>query len=265
MSDHLILDVLILGIVEGITEFLPISSTGHLILIIDIIGFTEIPGKIFEVIIQFGAILAICVVYAQRLWSVASTFFYDSQARRFGITVIIAFLPAGILGVIFHDIIKEYLFSVEVVCLALIVGGVILLFIEQVVPPAQITSIERIPFFVAFKIGLVQCLAMIPGTSRAGATIIGALLMGVDRRTAVEFSFFLAIPTMLGATVYDLYQNSAIITWHDVHLIMIGFSIAFITALMIVRTLIGFVVRYGIRPFAWYRIVLGTSLLILLS
>lgn len=258
------LDAILLGLVEGVTEFLPVSSTGHLILLDELLGFNGPPGKVFEVVIQLGAILAICVVYFSRLWRVATGLRSDPAARRFVVAVLLAFLPAMVLGAGLHGYIKSVLFNPTVVSLALIVGGVAILLVERVIPPARHHAIESFPAPLALKIGLCQCLALIPGVSRSGASILGALLMGVDRKVAAEFSFFLAVPTMAGATAYDLYKNWKVMSIDDGALIAVGFVVAFVAAALVVKTLVDFVGRYGFAPFGWYRIVVGVAMLVLL-
>lgn len=255
------LDAILMGLVEGLTEFLPVSSTGHLIILDELLGFNGPPGKVFEVVIQLGAILAICVVYFSRLWHVATGLRDDPGARRFVMAVLLAFLPAMVLGAGLHGIIKEMLFNPTVVSVALIVGGIAILAVERLVPVARYHQIEAFPAPLALKIGLCQCLALVPGVSRSGASILGALLMGVDRRAAAEFSFFLAVPTMAGATAYDLYKNWRGMTFDDGALIAVGFVTAFIAAALVVKMLVDFVGRYGFTPFAWYRIAIGTGML----
>ncbi len=259
------LQIVLLGVVEGLTEFLPVSSTGHLILAEEVLGFQGPPGHVFDIAIQLGAILAICVAYFSRLLGVAVTAPTNPDSRRFILAVLLAFAPAAVVGVLAHRIIKEALFSPWVVAISLIVGGIAILLIERLRPTPRITAIERLPFTTAIGIGAIQCLAMIPGVSRAGATIMGAMVLGVDRKTAAEFSFFLAIPTMLGATVYDLYKNRATLSFDGGMAIALGFAVAFLVALPIVRGLVNFVGRHGFAPFAWYRIALGSIALIVLS
>lgn len=259
-----IITAILLGIVEGLTEFIPVSSTGHLILIIDILKWQGPEGKIFEIIIQLGAILAICWLYRQKLWHTASTLHSSPSSRHFAIIIAIAFLPAAILGVMFHGFIKEVLFSPWVVSVMLIIGGIIIILVEKRDLPTHTNKVDDISFALALKIGFCQAIAMIPGTSRSGATIIGSLLLGVDRRTATEFSFFLAIPTMLGATVYDIYKNYALISTDDTIIIIAGFISAFLAALLVVSKVIEFISRHGFIPFAYYRIALGSLMLILL-
>jgi len=257
--NHDTLTALILGAIEGFTEFLPVSSTGHLILAGDLLGFQSDLGKVFEVVIQLGAILAVVVFSFGRLWQVLVGLPTDPGARRFALAVIIAFLPAAVLGAIFHDFIKTVLFSPWVVVVSLVVGGILILLIERMAPRPRHRSIEGLPLTTALGIGFCQAVAMIPGVSRAGATILGGELLGVDRRIATEFSFYLAIPTMLGATVLDLFKARAELTTNGIGLIALGFVTAFVVAIPVVRGLVGFVGRFGLVPFAWYRIVIGIA------
>jgi len=257
--NHDTISALVLGAIEGFTEFLPISSTGHLILAGDLLGFQDNAGKVFEVVIQLGAILAVVVFSFRRLWQVLVGLPSDPAARRFALAVILAFLPAAVLGAIFHDFIKSVLFSPWVVAVSLVVGGVAILAIERLAPRPRHRSIESLPMKTALGIGFCQAVAMIPGVSRAGATILGGELLGVDRRVATEFSFYLAIPTMLGATVLDLYKARDDLTTSGMGLIALGFITAFVVAIPVVKGLIGFVGRYGLTPFAWYRIILGLA------
>ena len=264
MENATLLGAIVLGLVEGLTEFIPVSSTGHLILLGDLIGFQGPPGRVFEVAIQFGAILAICWVYRAKLFGTLLGLASEPADRRFAINVLVAFLPALVLGFTLHSFIKNALFNPWVVSVALIVGGVAILWIERNLPLPRVHEIDQIGPMMALKIGACQVVAMIPGVSRSGATIMGALLLGVDRKAATEFSFFLAIPTMLGATVYDLYKNRALLGAEDFNVIAVGFAAAFVAALLVVRTVVGFVARHGFAPFAWYRIALGTVALGLL-
>jgi undecaprenyl-diphosphatase len=264
MENATLLGAIILGLVEGLTEFIPVSSTGHLILLGDLIGFQGPPGRVFEVAIQFGAILAICWVYRAKLFGTLLGLASEPADRRFAINVSIAFLPALVLGFTLHSFIKNALFNPWVVSVALIVGGVAILWIERNLPATETRDIDEITPFLAFKIGCCQAIAMIPGVSRSGATIMGALLMCVERKTATEFSFFLAIPTMLGATVYDLYKNRADLSVDDLHLIGVGFAVAFVAALIVVRWVVRFVQSHGFAPFGWYRIAIGSAMLALL-
>jgi len=258
------IEAVVLGVVEGLTEFLPVSSTGHLILVSDVLGFVGPPGKVFEVVIQLGAILAVIVLYWQRFWNVALRQRTDPGARQFVLAILLAFLPAAVLGVILHDFIKMYLFTPMVVAIAMMVGGVAILVIERIRPVPTVNQIERFSPQLSLGIGAIQCLAMIPGMSRSGATILGGLMLGVTRRVAAEFSFFLAVPTLTGAAVYDLYKNRASLSADGMELIVIGFVVSFIVALLVIRWFVGFVSRHGFAPFAWYRIVVGGILLLAL-
>ena len=264
MDIKIALLALLLGVVEGLTEFIPVSSTGHLILLIDILKFQGPEGKVFEIVIQLGAILAVCWLYRKKLIDVLLGLPKQQEAQKFAFNVTLAFLPAAVLGVMFHGFIKEVLFSPAVVSVSLVVGGVLILIIEKNAPKPKYDSIEQISFKTAIMIGFAQALAMIPGTSRSGATIMGSLLLKVERKTATEFSFFLAIPTMLGATVYDLYKNRDVLSFDNVAIIAIGFLAAFAAALLVVRSVINFISNHGFKPFAYYRIALGSLMLILL-
>ena len=263
MNDYLI--AVLLGIVEGLTEFLPISSTGHLILADRLLGLEGPESKLFDIVIQLGAILAVCWVYRQRLFHAVTGLLTEPPAQRFVGNIVVAFVPAAVAGVLFYRIIKEVLFSPWVVAVSLVVGGFLILVIERVRPRPRVHDVEVMSLRTAFAIGCCQVLAMIPGVSRAGATIMGALMLRVDRPAATEFSFFLAIPTMLGATVYDLYKNRAILSFDGAVLIGIGFVVAFIAALFVVRRLVDFVSRHGFGVFAWYRIAVGAIALIALA
>jgi undecaprenyl-diphosphatase len=248
----------LLGLLEGLTEFIPVSSTGHLLLAGHFLGF-ESKGKTFEVVIQLGAILALLSVYAGRLWQVFSTAHRDPAAMRFIVAVTIAFLPAVVIGVLAHDFIKTVLFETPVlIAVMLILGGIILLLVDRMVVQPKYDDAMALPLGVALKIGLFQCLAMVPGVSRSGSTIVGGLLLGTSKRAAAEFSFFLSMPTMAGAVAYDLYKNRDVLDWSDLNLIAIGFATAFVSALVVVRWLLGFVSRRGFAPFAWWRIMVGT-------
>jgi undecaprenyl-diphosphatase len=273
---------LILGIVEGLTEFLPISSTGHLILVGDLLGFNDERGKAFEVIIQFGAILAVCWEFRIKLWSVASTIKTSSASQRFVINVLIASIPAMTLALLFGKYIKQFLFAPVPVALAFIGGALIIFWAEsrqrQMVQAGNktasagkrvITSVDDLRPLDALKVGLAQCAALIPGTSRSGATIIGGMLFGLPRAVATEFSFFLAIPVIGGATAYELLklwinpiQTSSTETMHFGWAILVGFIAAFISAFICVRWLIQYVASHTFVPFAWYRIIFGVVVLI---
>lgn len=248
----------LLGLLEGLTEFIPVSSTAHLLLAGHFLGF-ESPGNSFEVLIQLGAILAILSVYFARLWKLAMDLPTSAEARRFVGAILLAFLPAAVIGVMAHGFIKTVLFeSTALICWVLIGGGIVLLIIDRMPLKPKYINVMDYPLSLAFKIGLVQCLAMIPGTSRSGATIAGALLLGADKRSAAEFSFFLAMPTMAGAFAYDLYKNYDKLGMDDITAIVIGFVMAFIAGVIVVRSLLDFVSKHGFAPFAWWRIVVGT-------
>lgn len=259
MSDTL--SAIALGLIEGLTEFLPISSTGHMIIAGDLLGFTNSFSKLFEVVIQMGAILAVCWLYREKLWRTLTGLGTQGEARVFARNVTLAFLPAVFIGLAAHDFIKRVLFTPSVVGWAFILGGLAILAAERWRPAPNCSSTESMPVATAIKIGLFQCLAMIPGTSRSGATIVGALLLGVTREAATEFSFFLAIPTMAGATALDLWKARHDLGEAGWGLIAIGFVVAFMAALVVVRGLVGFVSRRGFAPFAWYRIAAGLVIL----
>lgn len=255
MLDWLI--ALILGLVEGLTEFLPVSSTAHLLLLGHWLGFED-PGGAFTVMIQLGAILAIILIYIQRIFSVIFRLPNDPNARGFAIAIVLAFLPAAFAGVLLHDVVKTIFYETPgIIASALIIGGIVMLVVERFRPPATTEGLETIPVWKAFLVGCCQAIALIPGVSRSGATIVGAMLLGVERRTAAEFSFFLAMPTMLGAFVYEVYQNRDSLDMDRLGLIGIGFAGAFVAGLIVVRLFLGIVSKYGFAPFAWYRIALG--------
>ncbi len=257
MPDQTIVEALLLGILEGLTEFIPVSSTAHLLLAGHFLGF-ESTGKTFEVLIQLGAILAILTVYFSRLWQMLLALPSDPKTRRFVAGILLAFLPAAVIGALAHDFIKQVLFeSPALICTVLIVGGVILLWIDKLPLKPRYTDVMDYPLGLCFKIGLFQCLAMIPGTSRSGATIAGALLMGTDKRSAAEFSFFLAMPTMAGAFAYDLYKNRDALSFDDGVLIGAGFITAFIAGVFVVKYLLDYVSKHGFSLFAWWRILVG--------
>lgn len=253
-----LLKALVLGFVEGFTEFIPVSSTGHLLLLGHFLGFKS-TGRTFEVLIQLGAILAILSVYADRLWQIAMALPTEPLARRFVIGILVAFFPAVIVGVIAHDFIKTVLFETPaLVCTTLILGGFVLLAIDRWPPAVRYKDPTRYPWVTYLAIGLAQCLAMIPGVSRSGSTIVGAMLLGVSKRSAAEFSFYLAMPTMAGAFAYDLYKNRDLLSMDDAAVIGVGFLAAFVAALLVVRALLDFVGKHGYAPFAWWRIIVGT-------
>lgn len=257
----LLLKALILGIIEGLTEFLPISSTGHLIIAGDLLNFNDARASVFKIAIQFGAILAVCNIYRERIVKVVTGLGRDPDANRLTINIICAFLPAMVLGVLFHSTIKEMLFNAVVVASALIIGGIIIIIAERHEKEARVHSMDEMSWKDALKVGFAQAMAMIPGTSRSGATIIGGMLFGLSRQTATQFSFFLAIPTMFAATVYDLYKNRELLSIDDLPLFAVGFIAAFIAALLTVRALLAFVTRHSFVPFAYYRIIFGLLVL----
>ncbi len=252
------LQAVLLGVLEAATEFLPVSSTGHLILMAHVLGFEGIGADVFKVAIQLGAILAICVLYFTRLWKVLVGLPHAPAARRFAMAILVAFLPAAALGALLHGFIKEVLFSPLVVCVALVAGGFAILLAEKFQPKAKVFAVEDMGFMTSLKVGACQCLALIPGVSRSGATILGGLLMGLERKVATEFSFFLAIPTMFGATAYDLFKNRDMLNMDDMTIIGIGFVTTFIVALFVVKWAVGFIAKHGFAPFAYYRIALGS-------
>jgi len=249
--------VILLGLIEGVTEFLPVSSTGHLLLTEHFLGVCN-PGKTFEVLIQLGAILAILSVYAAKLLRIAVALPYDERARRFVLGILLAFLPAAAIGAGAHGFIKGILFETPMlIAIMLIVGGIVLLLVDRMPLPVRYADVMEYPPALAFKIGIFQCLALVPGVSRSGATIVGAMLLGTDKRSAAEFSFFLAMPTMIGAFAFDLYKNWAILRPEDVSNIVLGFVTAFIAAVFVVRYLLDYVSRHGFALFGWWRIVVG--------
>ena len=254
-----LIEAVLLGLLEGLTEFIPVSSTGHLLLAGHFLGFRS-PGRTFEVLIQLGAILAIVVLYSGKLWRVVLALPNDPRARQFALGIVIAFLPAAILGASLHGFIKTVLFETPaLVCTTLILGGIVLFVVDRMKIEAKFTDATQLPPLVALKIGLFQTLALIPGVSRSGSTIVGALLMGVERRAAAEFSFFLAMPTMLGAFTYDLFRNRALLTIDDGLVIALGFIAAFCAAIVVVRSLLEFVSRNGFAVFAIWRIAVGVA------
>jgi undecaprenyl-diphosphatase len=264
MNEETIVGAALLGILEGLTEFIPVSSTGHILLAGHFLGF-ESTGNSFEVLIQLGAILAILSVYFTRLWDMLLKLPHDHQTQHFVAGILIAFVPAAIAGALAHRFIKTVLFETPMlICVMLILGGFVLLWIDRRKVEPKYHEVASFPLPVYLGIGLFQCLSMIPGTSRSGATIVGALLMGADKRSAAEFSFFLAMPTMVGAFAYDLFQNADILTAADLSLIATGFVCALVTAVLVVRGLLDFVSRRGYAPFAWWRIAVGTLGLIAL-
>lgn len=247
---------LILGLVEGFTEFLPVSSTGHLLLLGHFLGF-ESKGKAFEVLVQLGAILAILTVYSWKLIAIARALPTDRKSQMFVVGIVVAFLPAMALGALFGSFIKAALFDPRIVCTTLIAGGLVLLAVDEMDFEKKYTDVMDYPLSMCLKIGAFQCLAMIPGVSRSGATIVGSMFLGADKRSAAEFSFFLAMPTMAGAFAYDLFKNYKSLEFNDVVLIVIGFIAAFFSAVLVVRGFLQFVSSHGFRWFAYWRIVVG--------
>ena len=250
------LKAIVLGGVEGLTEFLPVSSTGHLLLLGHFLGF-ESKGKTFEVLVQLGAILAILIVYARKILSILLGLKDDPKARRFVAAVLIAFLPAAIVGAFAHSFIKSVLFNPLIVCTMLISGGLVLLAVNDLAPKPRYDDAMDMPLRTALLVGVFQCLAMTPGVSRSGATIVSAMFLGASKRAAAEFSFFLAMPTMTGAFAYDLFKNYKLLDFNDGLLIALGFAAAFLSGLVVVRGFLQFVSRHGFAFFAWWRIVVG--------
>lgn len=261
----LLVKAALLGIVEGLTEFLPISSTGHLILVGSLLGWDDDKAKVFEIAIQTGAMAAVIWYYRARIARVIAGLFSDPSSQRFAINVIVAFLPAAVLGVLFAKYIKAVLFKPVPVALAFVVGGLIILWVERrqrlVGRRPRITDVDQLSVVDALKLGIAQSFALIPGTSRSGATIIGGMLFGLSRSAATEFSFFLAIPTLIGAGVYDTWKYRALLSTADVPLFSVGLITAFLSALVCVHWLIRYVSRHDFTPFAWYRIAFGMLLL----
>jgi undecaprenyl-diphosphatase len=264
MQDQTIVEAVLLGLLEGLTEFIPVSSTGHILLAGHFLGF-ESTGKTFEILIQLGAILAILTVYSAKLWRIAGDLPHDPKTRRFVLGILVAFLPAAVIGALAHGFIKTVLFETpKLICVMLIVGGVVLLWIDRLALKPKYYDVMQFPLSLCFKIGLVQCLSMIPGTSRSGATIVGSLLMGADKRSAAEFSFFLAMPTMAGAFAYDLFKNYDILSAADFPVIVGGFLAAFIMAVIVVRYLLDYVSNHGYALFGWWRLIVGGAGLVAL-
>lgn len=257
----------VLGIVEGLTEFLPISSTGHLIIASDLVGFAQTPGADeFVVAIQSGAILAVCWYYRARIWAILRGLFSSRREQRLAANTVIAFLPAAVIGVLVAGLIKQYLFNPVAVAVALIVGGLIILWVEgrqeRLGRAPRVAEMDDMTWKDALAVGFMQCLAMIPGTSRSGATIIGGLVLGLSRRAATEFSFFLAIPTIFGATVYDLWKARADLTFDNLPGLLLGTGVSFVSALLVVHWLLKFVSGHDFKGFGWYRIAFGALILV---
>ena len=261
MDFPLLLVALVLGIIEGLTEFLPVSSTGHLIIFGDLLGYTDDTSKVFKIVIQLAAILAVCWDYRERLIRVASGLRTEPSAQRFVGMLFVAFLPAALLGLMFHSKIKALLFNPITVATALVVGGLIILYVEKRAYKPRIMEVEQMRWSDAMKVGFAQALAMIPGTSRSGSTIMGGLIFGLSRKAATEFSFFLAIPTMFAATAYDLYKNWTLLRVEDLPVFAVGFVASFVAAIWAVKSFIKFISNNTFIIFAWYRIAFGLFVL----
>jgi len=266
----LMLTAVLLGIVEGLTEFIPVSSTGHLILASELFGYDAHTWAVFNVVIQLGAILAVVVLYWRTFWAVAMGLLrLEPLSIRFVTNLLVAFIPSVVLGLLFKDQIQAMLGSPRIVAWALIAGGIAILAVERAAKPGEYVGLGQLPMRQALGVGALQCLAMIPGISRSGATIMGALAMGIERRTAAEFSFFLAIPTMLGATTLELLDNkdallagAGPVGWSH---IAVGFAVSFVVALAVIKVFVAYISRSGFAPFAWYRIVAGAAALYFLA
>ena len=265
MDISLLFKAAILGVVEGLTEFLPISSTGHLILAGQLLGFVGDKAKLFEIVIQSGAILAVCIEYRQRLWAAVTEFGTNERARRFWFNLAIAFVPLAVLGLAFNKIIKAHLFNATTVAITFILGGLVILWVERsgrAARAVRVAEVDDMHALDALKLGIAQTFALLPGTSRSGATIIGGMLFGLSRKAATEFSFFLAVPTLLAASAYSLYKERHLLSANDLGMWVVGFVSAFISAFVCVRWLIRFVSTHDFKPFAWYRIVFGALVLL---
>ncbi len=262
MDFELLFKALVLGIVEGLTEFLPVSSTGHLILAGSLLDFNDDRGKLFEIVIQSGAILAVVWEYRERIGRVIAGFTTDPAARRFVLNVVIGFLPLAVLGMLFGKAIKAHLFNPVVVATTFILGGIVILWAERRQHKVRVESVDDLTTLDALKLGIAQAFALIPGTSRSGATIIGGLLFGLSRKAATEFSFFLAIPTLVLASIYQLYKERHLLNVEDLGMWAVGFISAFVSAFVCVRWLLGYISRHDFSIFAWYRIAFGIVVLV---
>lgn len=251
----------VLGIVEGLTEYLPVSSTGHLLLMEHVFGWGDDDfGKSFAILIQLGAILALLTIYFGRIWSLAKEMFTQWAAARFVIGVLLAFLPAAVVGALAYHVIKSYLFDIRIVCVSLIVGGFVLLWVDRLNLKARYHEATEFSLPMYLGIGIIQCISMVPGVSRAGATIVGAMLFGADRRSAAEFSFWLAMPTMVGAFAYEIYKSRGeLALGGNVAVTAVGFAFSFIFGWIVVKTFLGYVQRHSFALFAWWRILLGAG------
>lgn len=261
MDISLLFKAVLLGLVEGLTEFLPVSSTGHLILFGDLLKFEGSQADVFDIVIQTGAIAAVLIAYRQRFFNVLISLLQDKNSQKFVALLFVGFLPAAIIGGLFHHEIKTLLFNARVVAWSLIAGGIVMLVVDWLPLKPKINKVDDMNFVAALKIGLMQCMAMVPGVSRSGATIIGGMLAGLDKKTAAEYSFFLAVPTLVAAAAYDLYKSGGALTGSDWSLIAAGFLSSFICGYVVISMFITIVTRLGFTPFALYRIVLGAALL----
>ncbi len=257
----LLFKAFLLGIVEGATEFLPVSSTGHLIIAGDLLNFNDARGKVFEIVIQLGAILAVCWEYRAKIGHVLVSMKSEAASQRFALNLLVAFLPAAVLGLVFHNAIKQYLFSPVTVAIALIIGGMAILVIEKYAPAPDTHALDDMDWKHALKVGFAQSVALIPGVSRAGATILGGVIFRLDRKVATEFSFFLAIPIMCAATTLDVYKSYGDLHMTDLPIFAVGFITAFFSALLVVRGLLRYVAHHNFVVFAWYRIMFGAIVL----
>ncbi|MBY0409292.1 MAG: undecaprenyl-diphosphate phosphatase [Burkholderiaceae bacterium] len=263
MDVVLLVKAAIMGVVEGLTEFLPISSTGHLILAGSLLGFDDAKAKVFDIAIQTGAIFAVILVYWNKIRDTVVALPTQRQAQRLALNVLIGFIPAVVLGLLFGKAIKAHLFTPVVVASTFIIGGFIILWAERRSPAAtRVQSVDDMSPLDALKVGLVQCLAMVPGTSRSGSTIIGGMLLGLSRKAATDFSFFLAIPTLIGAGVYSLYKERALLSWADLPMFVTGLVFSFLSAWLCVRWLLRYISSHSFVPFAYYRIVFGVIVLV---
>ena len=262
-----IFNAILLGILEGLTEFLPVSSTAHLLVAENILGLQKDDWEAFTVIIQFGAVLSVVAVYWTKFWGVLIGLPSDPKAQKFAINVIVAFLPAAVIGLLLIKFINAYLLdparALPVIAVSWIAGGILILLFERIAPRPRYEG-DDLPLSKAFQIGLCQCVALLPGVSRSGATILGGELLGVERKTAAHFTFYLAVPTMLGASVVELYQQRAALSAANLTIIAVGFVVSFIVAYVVVKSFIDFVGRYGLKPFGWYRIATGVILAVML-
>lgn len=252
---------ILLGIVEGLTEFIPVSSTAHLLIVSNLIDFQSIKNNVFEIVIQIGAIFAVCVIYRKKILEVLLNLNQKKQ-QKFSLNLTLAFLPAVFFGVLLHDIIKQVFFSTISIAISLIVGGIIMIIVDRKPRKFEVTDIDKITYSKALYIGLFQCLAMIPGTSRSGATIIGGLLLKLDRKTATEFSFFLAMPTIAAATIYDLYKNIDALTFSNIEFLLIGTFASFVSAILVIKWFLNYVSKNNFVPFGIYRIIVGSLILL---